>query len=93
MTCSIFRYTANLFIELFECKFVCLELQLVLRFVIGLIPGTCEQIGPKASNGRRPCRNIQQRFNCILKKNMSYEIENGVAYNKQTFYWWILFCV
>ena len=76
MTCSIFRYTVILFIELFECKFVCLELQLVLRFVIGLIPGTREQIGPQASNGRRPCSNIQQRINCILKKNMGQEIEN-----------------
>ena len=42
--------------------------QLVLHVVIGLLPGTCEQIGPKASNRGRLSGNIQQLYEIVLNK-------------------------
>ena len=68
MTCSIFRKATNLckqkhiWIQVFCCEF-----QLVLHVVIGLLLGTCEQIGPKASNRGRLSGNIQRFHETVLK--------------------------
>ena len=40
----------------------------MLHVVIGLLPGTCEQIGPKASNRGRFSEHIQRLDEIILNK-------------------------
>ena len=44
----------------------------MLHVVIGLLPGTCEQIGPKASNRGRFSEHIQRLDEIILKYVMYY---------------------